>query len=192
LGFSERDQSSKETAVTTFLLLPGAGGRSSYWDRVTPRLTDAGHDTIAVDLPGPDPAAGRFEYAEIVAAAAFGHSDLVLVVQSLGGFTAAMTAGRIGAKELVFVNAMIPEPGETPGQWWEATGSVQAREIAAALGGYGPFEVETYFLHDVDVTGLADEQHFEADTVFQTPCDFSNWPDIPILVLVGADDRFSG
>ena len=29
-----------------------------------------------------------------------------------------------------------------------------------------------------------------ADTLFGQPCEFASWPDVPIKVLVGRDDRF--
>jgi pimeloyl-ACP methyl ester carboxylesterase len=50
-----------------------------------------------------------------------------------------------------------------------------------------------YFLHDVPqgVLRTAPEQpREEAETVFAEPCRFERWPDIPIHVLAGRDDRF--
>ena len=95
---------------------------------------------------------------------------------------------------VVFVNAMIPKPGETAGAWWGATGAVEARERVAARRGYATeFDVGTYFLHDVpqDVLRAGPEQPREqADTVFGEPCCFERWPNIPIHVLAGRDDRF--
>ena len=175
--------------MAAFVLLPGAGGAASYWSRVRPALERHGHHVVAVDLPGPDPTAGLPEYADAVVAAAQGLSRVVLVAQSLGGFTAPMAAQRLPVEALVLVNAMIPLPGETPGQWWDATGAVHAREAAAARGGYGEFDVATYFLHDVDTTGLADDQREESDAAFASVCAFTSWPD-DIRVLTGADDRF--
>ncbi|MFC7617623.1 alpha/beta fold hydrolase [Actinokineospora soli] len=52
-----------------FVLVPGAGGAPSYWDLVVPLLRDRGHDAVAVDLPGPDPAAGLPEYTDRVLSA---------------------------------------------------------------------------------------------------------------------------
>jgi pimeloyl-ACP methyl ester carboxylesterase len=95
---------------------------------------------------------------------------------------------------VVFVNAMIPKPGETAGAWWGATGAAEAREQAAARRGYATeFDVETYFLHDVplDVLRAGPERPREqAEIVFGEPCRFERWPDIPIHVLAGKDDRF--
>ena len=107
-----------------------------------------------------------------------------------GASTTPIAGQRLPVSSIVLVNAMVPLPGETPGEWWGNTGAIEARDEAAVVGGYGPFELETYFLHDVDTTGLRDEQYPESDRVFGTPCSFSRWPDVPIRVLAGADDRF--
>jgi pimeloyl-ACP methyl ester carboxylesterase len=175
--------------MTAFVLIPGAGGAGSYWSRVVPLLEAAGHDAVAVNLPGPDPQASLPEYADLVVAAAKPFSSVVLVAQSLGGFTAPMAAERLSVDELVLVNAMIPEPGERAGEWWKSTGSVEAREEAARRGGYGlDFDPEVYFLHDVDLTGLDNEAYEENDAVFGSPCEFTAWP-AATRVLAGADDR---
>jgi pimeloyl-ACP methyl ester carboxylesterase len=177
-----------------FVLIPGAGGTAWYWHRVVPLLQDAGHEAIAVDLPGDDPNAGLAEYAGLVTDAIGGHANVVLVAQSLGGFTAPLVAGKVPLRALVFVNAMIPQPGETAGAWWDNTGAVQARIAAAQQGGYGTeFDMFTYFLHDVapDVAAAGEpHQRPEADAAFASACDFSAWPPVPIHVVAGADDRF--
>jgi pimeloyl-ACP methyl ester carboxylesterase len=156
-------------------------------------LEAAGHRAIAVDLPGADEMAGLAQYAELAAEAVRDASDVVVVAQSLGGFTAPLVCERIEVKGLVFVNAMIPVPGETAGQWGEAVGSSQARLEAADEGGYGrEFDLATYFLHDVPSEIAAEGeplQRPEANVVFEQPCEFGRWPDAPIRALAGADDR---
>jgi pimeloyl-ACP methyl ester carboxylesterase len=178
-----------------YVLLPGAGGSAWYWSRVAPLLEAAGHEAISVELPGADETAGLPEYTALVvdAIGATGGRDTVLVAQSLGGFTAAMAVQRVAVRSLIFVNAMVPIPGETPGAWWAATGAVEAREAAARAGGYGEFDVATYFLHDVPADAVAEagqHEHPEAEAVFGTPCEFDGWPDMSIRVIAGADDRF--
>jgi pimeloyl-ACP methyl ester carboxylesterase len=179
--------------MTTFLLIPGAGGVAWYWSRVVPLLEAAGHRAIAVDLPGADEAAGLLEYATLAADAVSGVGEVNVVAQSLGGFTAPLVCERVAVAELVFVNAMIPVPGETAGQWGDAVDSSQARLQAADEGGYGrEFDLETYFLHDVPPEIAAEGEPFqrpEADIAFEQPCAFERWPDVPIRVLAGADDR---
>lgn len=107
--------------MAAFVLVPGAGGVAWYWHRVVPLLEEAGHDAIAVDLPGDDDHAGLSAYADHVVDAIGTH--VILVAQSLAGFTAPLVCARVRVRMLVFVNAMIPVPGETAGQWWENTGS---------------------------------------------------------------------
>jgi pimeloyl-ACP methyl ester carboxylesterase len=179
--------------LATFALIPGAGGAAWYWHRVVPLLEEAKHEAIAVDLPGDDAEAGLSVYAERVLEAV-GTREVILVAQSLGGFTAPLVIARASVRMLVFVNAMIPVPGETAGEWWANTGWDQARVAAADRGGYSPsFDLATYFLHDlppeVVEQGEAQERP-EADVVFGEPCRFETWPAIPIHVLAGRDDRF--
>ena len=179
--------------VGAFILIPGAGGTAWYWSRVAPLLRDAGHEAIAVDLPGDDDSAGLARYAQLVIDAAAGHADVVVVAQSLGGFTAPLVLEPLAARSLVFVNAMIPVAGERPGQWWANTRALDARMAAAREGGYGDFDLATYFLHDVAPEVAAEGEPFqrpEAGAVFESVCDFATWPEIPIHVVCGADDRF--
>lgn len=179
--------------MATFVLVPGAGGMAWYWHRVVPLIRQSGHEAIPVDLPGDDRHAGLAAYADIVVGAIGKRSDIVLVAQSLGGFTAPLVCARAPVRRLVFVNAMIPKPGETAGAWWGATGAVEAREQAAARGGYATeFDVGTYFLHDVpsELLRTGPQPREEAEVVFGEPCRFDRWPDLPIHVLAGRDDRF--
>lgn len=180
--------------MASFVLVPGAGGMAWYWHRIVPLIRAAGHEPIAVDLPGDDRHAGLTTYADIVIRAIAERSDVILVAQSLAGFTAPLVCARAPVRMIVFVNAMIPKPGETAGAWWGATGAVEARKQAAARRGYPTeFEVGTYFLHDVpqDVLRTGPEQPREqSETVFGQPCRFERWPDIPIHILAGTDDRF--
>lgn len=180
--------------MSTFVLIPGAGGAAWYWHRVVSQLQEAGHQAIAVDLPGDDETAGLSEYTRQVVEAIGDHDDVVLVAQSLGGFTAPLVAATVPVRAVVLVNAMIPSPGETPGAWWDNTGSLRARETAAEQRGYGTqFDLAVYFLHDVapEVAAAGEPyQRPEADAVFESVCDFSAWPSVPIGVVAGADDRF--
>jgi pimeloyl-ACP methyl ester carboxylesterase len=174
--------------VTRFVLIPGAGGAAWYWSYVVERLHAAGHDATAVDLPADDETAGLDDYTEITLSAIDGRPDVVVVAQSLGGFTAAQVAARTTLAGLVFVNAMIPLPGETAAEWWGNVAAVEARNKL----GFGEFDERTYFLHDVpdEVLAAAPRPRSEADRAFQTPCRFEAWPSIPIRVVIGADDRF--
>jgi pimeloyl-ACP methyl ester carboxylesterase len=181
-------------AVSTFVLIPGAGGEAWYWSRVIPLLQEAGHQAIAVDLPGDDESAGLAEYTNLVLAAIGERQAVVLAAQSLGGFTAPMVCEKASVRKLVLVNAMVPVPGETPDEWWDNTGWAAAQQSAAKAHGYSTeFDAETYFLHDIPPEVAAEgepHQRPEAKAVFESVCDFTAWPSIPVRVLSGEGDRF--
>ena len=179
--------------MTSFVLIPGAGGAAWVWHRVVAELSDRGHDAVAVQLPADDESAGLHEYADIVVATANGRRGAVVVAQSLGAFTAPLAAEGLHASHVVLVNAMVPLPGETAGAWWGNVDSEQARLVAAERGGWTTeIDLETYFGHDVPpevwATGAA-EQRNEADRAFTDPCDFTAWP-APVSAIAGRDDRF--
>ena len=182
-------------AEPTYVLVPGAGGMASYWDLVRHELSDRGLDSVAVDLPGDDPGKGLPDYVDLVVEAAAGLDDVVLVGQSLGGFSASWAADRLPASGIVLLNAMIPLPGETSGEWWDATGSAEARRDHDIREGRDPdanFDLETYFLHDVpaDVLASLGDERDQTETVFVAPWGLDAWPDVPTTVLAAQDDRF--
>jgi pimeloyl-ACP methyl ester carboxylesterase len=128
--------------MATFALIPGAGGSAWYWHRVTPLLTDAGAEVVAVDLPAADDSADLNTYADVVCRA---------VGQSMGAFTAPIVATRVPTSAIVLVNPMVPAAGESPGTWWDATGQRADRVAYFARIGLGDRnfdEVEDFF-HDV-------------------------------------------
>lgn len=179
--------------MATFVLIPGAGGNAAYWDLLVPELQRRGHAAVSVDIPEDDPALGLPEYARLVEEAIGDRRDVVLVAQSLAGFTAPMV--RTPVRMVVLVNAMIPEPGETPGSWGDNTGSSAARRAADEVAGRsGEFDEETYFLHDLSPEARAvltapGPPREPSDTPFRQPCVYQRWPDVPIKVLIGSDDR---
>ncbi|MFF1633367.1 alpha/beta fold hydrolase [Leifsonia sp. NPDC058248] len=179
----------------THLMLPGAGGAGWIWHLVVNELQQRGHEAIAVDFEvGGDN--GLTEYTEAVIAAAGDRSDIVLVAQSMGAFTVALAAPRLPVTGLVFLNAMIPEPGETAGEWWEATGHADAIRESDHAAGRDPdaeFDLDTYFTHDLTPEireGLLHVGGSESEAAFATPCAFDAWPDVPTRVIAGRDDRF--
>src|SRR5687768_7937629 len=137
------------SVMTTYVLIPGAASDSWYWHRLTAELRARGHDVVAPDLPCDDDSAGLVEYADVVIDAIGDRRDLVVVAQSFGGFTAALVCDRIPVDLLVLVTAMIPAPGEPPGDWWANTGWAQARHEQDTRDGTAPGDDTAVFLHDV-------------------------------------------
>jgi pimeloyl-ACP methyl ester carboxylesterase len=182
--------------MARYVLIPGAGGAAWYWHRLIPELQGRGHQVIAVDLPAGDDSAGLRQYADVVIDAAGPGGDLVVVAQSMGGLTAPLVCGRLQVSRLVLVNAMIPAPGETGGDWWTNTGQDHARreqDLREGRSPDAPFDPLVYFFHDVpeDITrqAMAGEPP-QSGTPFAQPWPLTGWPDVPTVVLSSSQDRF--
>jgi pimeloyl-ACP methyl ester carboxylesterase len=180
--------------VTTFVLVPGAGGDTWFWHRLVAELERRGHVAVAVALPTDDDTAGLAAYADTVVAAAGDHAPVVLVAQSMGGLTAPLVCARLPVELLVLVNAMIPLPGETGGDWWTATGQQAARAACWEREGIAgdPDDDAVMFFHDVpaDVTAAARQQELRQPMrPFEDPWPLAAWPDVPTRLLTGRDDR---
>ena len=173
--------------MAAFVLIHGAGGRASYWDLVATELRAAGHEVIAVDLPCDDESAGLSAYRDATLdAIGDQREDLVLVAQSLGGFTAPLVADRVPVERIVLVTAMIPKPGEKGDDWWANTGTAEAIKAQGL-----PDDAEL-FVHDVppDVLEAAGAPRDQSGTPMEEPWPLAAWPDVPTTFLLCRDDRF--
>jgi pimeloyl-ACP methyl ester carboxylesterase len=118
---------------------------------------------------------------------------VVLVAQSMGGLTAPLVCDRVDVELLVLLNAMVPKPGETGGDWWKVTGQAEAQAQYFRLHGLddGDDDAVTYF-HDVpaEVTAEAMQQPLaQSMRPFEDPWPLAAWPDVPTRVVTGRDDR---
>jgi pimeloyl-ACP methyl ester carboxylesterase len=171
--------------VSTFALIHGAGDVGWYWHLVEAELRARGHDTVAPDLPCDDDSAGLREYAETVVRAIGDRTGLIVVAQSLGGFTAPLVCERASVELLVLVAPMIPAPREAPDDYWTHTR-------------YGDEIIERYddeialFYQDVprELAAQALERAREqSEARMREPSPLVAWPDVPTRVLVCRDDR---
>ena len=185
--------------MATFVLIPGAGSDSWYWHLVEPELREAGHDVAAVDLPCDDDSATFTDYADKVVDAVGDRSDLILVAQSLGGFTAPLVSERVPVQMLVLVNAMIPNPGESAGDWCANTGQPEAMHLEAERNGK-KYEDDMELMNDFDYMFLHDlASNVKAESAnhvrnqsgrpFADPLPLKRWPDVPTRVLASRHDR---
>ncbi len=182
--------------MSTFVLIHGAGDVGWYWHLVEAELRSRGHDTVAPDLPGEDDSLSLDDYADAVVAAVGDRTDLVVVAQSFGGFTAPLVADRRPVDVLVLVAGMIPVPGETPGDWWANTGYSEAvAEQAARDGGLtGNDDPYVSFFHDVPRAlaeqAMSNERAHPSNTAMVRPWPLAVWPDVPTRFVVCTEDRF--
>jgi pimeloyl-ACP methyl ester carboxylesterase len=178
--------------MTSYLLIHGAGGGAWDWDLVVDELARRGRDAVAVDLPCDDERAGLEDYVDAAVAAAGDRERLVVVAHSLGGFTAPLLCGRLPVDRLVLVAAMVPAPGEPPGEWWANTGWRAARDAELTRLG-GDDSPEATFLHDVPPALVAEvNRHIrtQSGTPFEKPWPLERWPDVDTRFVLCRDDRF--
>ena len=171
--------------MATFVLIHGAGDVGWYWHLVEAGLRARGHDTLAPDLPCDDDSAGLPEYADTVVAAIGSRTQVVLVAQSFGGFTAPLVCDRVPVRMMILVAPMIPAPGEAPADYWTNTR-------------YGDENRERYddttalFYHDVPPM-LADEAlrrgRTQSEARMREPSPLQRWPDVATRVLICRQDR---
>lgn len=171
--------------MATFVLIHGAGDVGWYWHLVEAELQARGHEVISPDLPCDDDSAGLPEYADTVAAAIGDRTDLIVVGQSFGGFTAPLVCDRVTVRLLVLVAPMIPAPGEAPADYWPHT-----RYEEEARDGYD--DPIALFYQDVPPELAAEalkRSRDQSEVRMGEASPLRAWPDVPTRVLLCRDDR---
>jgi pimeloyl-ACP methyl ester carboxylesterase len=181
--------------VAAYALIHGAGDVGWYWHLVAAELQERGHDVVAPDLPCDDDSAGWSEYADTVIEAIGDRTDLVVVAQSLGGFTAPLVCDRVPVELTALVAGMIPMPGETGDQFWGNTGYEQAlgeRDAPEDAENEGADSVIATFYQDVPPDIAAEALRHgrrQSETPARQPWPLEAWPDVPTKFVLCRDDR---
>ena len=181
--------------MTCYVLVHGASSDAFMWHRVVPLLVELGHDVVTAVMPVDDPDAGIDEYAAaIVDVWPTGEDDVVLVLQSLSGLTGPLVCEAVRPSLVVLLAAMTPKAGESPGEWWAATGWEQARRELLGEARTPEPDVERDFFHDLTADVLADllahGERGQTGTVFERVRPLPPWPDVPVRFIAPRDDRF--
>ena len=140
---------------------------------------------MAPDLPIEDDQATLSDHAAVVLDAIGtmgGEGELVVVGQSYGGYVAPIVAERVAADLLVLVAAMIPQPGESADEMWEATGWDMP-----------PGDTIAVFYHDVDpalAAAAMSHERRQSSSTSGEPWPLTAWPDVPTRFILCRDDRF--
>lgn len=188
--------------VATFALIHGAWHGAWCFERLTPELEARGHQVIAVDLPGDDPAATFETYADrVVRALADEREELVLVGHSLGGMTIPLVAVRRPVRRLVYLGAFVPVPGRSFAEQLADEPDTVLPEYRAGLGERDDQGRSRWIDEAVARRVLcADCDERDAHAAFQrlrpqaqapygVPCGLERLPSVPSTYVVCTEDR---
>jgi pimeloyl-ACP methyl ester carboxylesterase len=171
--------------MVTYVLIHGAGDVGWYWHLVEAELRTRGHDVVAPELPCDDDSAGLPEYADVVIEGIGDRTDLVVVAQSLGGFTAPLVCDRAAVYLLVLVAPMIPAPEEAPADYW--TNTSYEDEVRESYD-----DEIALFYQDVPPELAAEalkRGRKQSELRMHEPSPLREWPDVPTRVWLCRDDR---
>jgi pimeloyl-ACP methyl ester carboxylesterase len=173
----------------TYVLIHGSGDSAFYWHLLDPELRERGHEVVAMDLPCDDESAGLTQYTDTVVKAIGDRTELILVAQSFGAFTAPLVCARVPVELMVLVAGMVPLPGEKGEEWSANTGF----EAAAREQDVDYRSDIAVFYHDVAPALAAEAMsrgRHQAETPGLEPWPLDAWPEVPTRYLLCRDDRF--
>ncbi len=186
--------------MSSFVLVHGAWHGAWCWERVIRELEARGQRAVALDLPCDDLAAGCVRYAQIVAAAAEGlGGPVVLVGHSLGGVTIPLVARTAPVERMVFVCALLPDPGRSLADQFPENPDMSP----PGPSGFVRDDLGRSYWRDVEPAIHAMYQDCSSDdglrafrqlrpqapTPVAETCPLTGWPDVPCSYIVCAEDR---
>jgi pimeloyl-ACP methyl ester carboxylesterase len=95
------------------VLVHGSYAGAWVWDLARPLLEGRGHRVTAIDLPISEPQAGAAAYARTIVDAVDWSEPPVLVGHSMSGLVLPLVAAERPVRRLVFVAAMLAQPGSS-------------------------------------------------------------------------------
>ena len=186
--------------MSTFALVHGAWHGGWSWDRLIPVLEARGHHALAVDLPSEDASAGCAAYAHVVVEALRGVDENVVVVgHSLGGLTIPLIAAARPVQRLIFLCAILPQPGRSfAAQSAEDAGALSPDLGAAQLvhpDGSTSWPEQAAidrFYHDCapdDARWAASRLRSQSWKCVDEITPLAAWPAVPSTVILCTEDR---
>lgn len=183
-----------------FVLVHGAYHGAWCWDRLIPELESRGHSAVAVDMPISDPGAGAAEYARAVETVMTDVDDPILVGHSMGGAVVPLVAASRPVRMMVFLAALLPQPGLSLRDQREKEpifpdadpATVEFTDVGDGVFTVGPNTATEMFYHDAsdEIARWAVERLRPQAYVFMnevTP--LTQWPNAASASIVCRDDH---
>ncbi|MFN6996224.1 MAG: alpha/beta fold hydrolase [Aquincola tertiaricarbonis] len=166
-----------------YVLVHGAWHGAWCWKRVLPGLWAAGHRAFAVSLTGVGERAHQFRrdidlktHADDVCTVIEAEElqGAVLVGHSYGGIVITAVADRLAHRmsHLVYLDAVVPEPGESWSSGHSAETQAARRAAIAATGAIAPADPAAFGLTGGDAAWVARRQTPQPGGVYDDPLHF--------------------
>ena len=188
--------------MATFALVHGAWHGQWCWERLVPELEARGHRTLAMDLPSDVPGTTFETYAEVVAEhlASGDGEDAMLVGHSMAGPTIALVPQRHPVRRLVYLCAIVPDPGVSVAQQLAGEDVLDHgyMEIRGELAGDGvsrwvdPEKARRFMYVDcdpADADAAIARLRPQAHSPYAVPCPLDAFPDVPCTSIGCRDDQ---
>jgi len=183
--------------VASFVLVHGSGQNASCWTRLAAALQERGHEVVAPELPKH---ATDWELEDHAAwiADAVPDLDAVVVAHSLSGVFLPLVGSMCDCSLLVFLAAVIPEPGKAlRAQLTEDASMFSSEWIAAGSRWFDKTQTESlareFLFHDCDESTIAWALHtmqpYETEHLVTQVAPFEEWPPVALASIVATEDR---
>jgi len=183
--------------MTVFVLVHGSGQNSSSWSRVGEALNARGHAVAAPDLPKQAPDWGLEDYAAEISKSIV-EPNTILVGHSLCGALLPLVPRLHDCALLVFVAAVIPEPGKSVReQFTEDPEMFSPKWIESGARWNDASQLSDlakhFLFHDCDeVTlpwALRTVEPIATRQLSTQRTPLTQWPKVPGVAIVPSEDR---
>jgi pimeloyl-ACP methyl ester carboxylesterase len=183
--------------MAELILVHGSGQNASSWSRVGKLLAARGHKVATPELPKGAPDWGLVDYAAEITRS-ISSAQAVVVAHSLSGAFLPLVAQIRECAMLVFLAAVVPEPGKSLRQqftedpsmfspaWIEAGSQREDRVAQQTLA-------REFLFHDCDEETLAwalgTVELMRTERLVTEEAPFAEWPELPAVSIVATEDR---
>ena len=185
--------------VSTFCLVHGSWHGPWCFERLVPELEARGHAAAAVDLRSDEPGSTCSDYAQTVARElAEADDDVIVVGHSFGGLTVPLVAAHRPVRRLVYLAALVPQPGISMSAQFASGDRILACETGRDLDDQG----RSYWVDkDAAIEAMySDCSPEDADWAWSRlrpqsraaqneRCPLERHPEVPTSYVVCRDDR---
>ncbi len=188
--------------MATFVLVHGAWHGAWCWERLVGELESRGHEATAMDLPIDDPAATFETYADVVGAHVAdeaGH-DAIVVGHSMAGPTISLVPRRQRVRRLVYLCAVVPEPGVSVAQQLADEDildhgylEIRGELVADGFTRWADAAAARQFMYAdcdaADTQAAIQRLRPQAQSPYVVPCPLTDFPDVPSTYIACGEDR---